>query len=301
MVFNDLVCPSPQPRQAIDEAIAGFAALVRHVVQLRSDAALAPGLKLEDLELAPGYYMAEWIGQPGHRDIWRRIRGVQQHTPFSELLPPDAECEDDYMWSGRSTEAFRVAHLLGGLMVSLLLDECWDISWLHGERVFLVADSDSELDREAVSVRHSATLENTAEHEPWMKTYGLHDLKQGAEVWAARETLFPHLQFLPRAEKDLQNLTWEWVQPVANLLQRLDDATAHWDPQRQALPPWQTKVTNEDETRKRLCYFADIDGQKRLFDLHARFTPGKGRLHLRLVPEERAIRIAYIGSKIDPQ
>ena len=295
MVFNDLVCPSVQPRRTIDEAVARFAALVRHVVQVRNDAALHPGFKLEDLELAPGYYMAEWIGQPRNRDIWRRIRGVQNQAPFSDILPLGAGGEDEYTWSGRRTEALRVAHLLSGLLVSLLLDECWDVSWLHGDRAFLVEGGDGDLDRETVSVRHSATLENAAEHEHWMKTHGLYELEHGAEIWAVRETLFPHLQFLPRVEKDLRDLTWEWVQPVANLLQRLDDATAHWVPERHALPPWQTHVTPEHEVRRRLCHFIDLDGEKRLFDLHARFTPGMGRLHLRLVPEDKAVRIAYIG------
>jgi hypothetical protein len=29
--------------------------------------------------------------------------------------------------------------------------------------------------------------------------------------------------------------------------------------------------------------FTDLDGKVRTFDWHARFTPGKGRLHFRLV------------------
>ncbi|GAA2341825.1 hypothetical protein GCM10010246_28760 [Streptomyces cuspidosporus] len=49
-----------------------------------------------------------------------------------------------------------------------------------------------------------------------------------------------------------------------------------------------------------VCRFTDLDGETSTFDLHARFTTGAGRIHFRLVPEERTIRLAHIGSKIRP-
>ncbi|WP_346174857.1 hypothetical protein [Streptomyces cuspidosporus] len=49
-----------------------------------------------------------------------------------------------------------------------------------------------------------------------------------------------------------------------------------------------------------MCRFTDLDGETSTFDLHARFTTGAGRIHFRLVPEERTIRLAHIGSKIRP-
>ncbi|MEU9241733.1 hypothetical protein [Streptomyces sp. NPDC048385] len=36
------------------------------------------------------------------------------------------------------------------------------------------------------------------------------------------------------------------------------------------------------------------------FRLHARFTPGAGRIHFRPIGEEGKIRIAYVGGKIRP-
>jgi hypothetical protein len=35
-----------------------------------------------------------------------------------------------------------------------------------------------------------------------------------------------------------------------------------------------------------------------VFDLHARFTPGAGRLHFRLDPEPRRAVIAHVGRKL---
>jgi hypothetical protein len=37
----------------------------------------------------------------------------------------------------------------------------------------------------------------------------------------------------------------------------------------------------------------------RVFDLHARFTPGAGRIHFRLDPTAQKFVIAYIGKKLE--
>jgi hypothetical protein len=76
MFFNELACPSPQPRDRgmVDEAMVTFARLLRHIARLRTDAAMVSAIQLMDLELAPGYYLAEWAGQPRHRDLFRAIR-----------------------------------------------------------------------------------------------------------------------------------------------------------------------------------------------------------------------------------
>jgi hypothetical protein len=60
---------------------------------------------------------------------------------------------------------------------------------------------------------------------------------------------------------------------------------------------WKTKVTGESETRKSLCEFLDLDGAISIFELHARFTPGPGRIHFRLIPGDGIARVAYIGRK----
>jgi hypothetical protein len=57
-------------------------------------------------------------------------------------------------------------------------------------------------------------------------------------------------------------------------------------------------MTLTSESCQNVCWFTDLDGRDRLFDLHARVTSGHGRIHLRLVPESGMIRIAYIGLKL---
>jgi len=302
MFFNELACPSPQPRdrRLVDEAMVTFVRLLRHIARLRTDAALVSAIHLKDLELAPGYYLAEWAGQAQHQDLFRAIRSVQNRAPFRSVLPDGVGDGVDYFWNGQQAEALAAAHLLDGLLVSLLLDDCWDIAWVQGHRERLLdsGDGDVVIKPDSVSVRHTATVANAGEHADWIRTCGLPEPESGAGIWSNRQELYPHLQFLAQVRHQLDDLVPEWVAPVALELRRLDDAIADWDPATQPLPAWRSKVTPEFEMRKLKCRFTDLDGVVRTFDLHARFTPGKGRLHFRLVPEQRAARIAYVGPKL---
>lgn len=177
----------------------------------------------------------------------------------------------------------------------------WDVSWVRADRQILLELDEGEADvRDAdpVDVRHAAKAEHLKLHEDWIKQYGLPDLRHGDEIWDIHEALYPNLQFLPNVQRQLHDLTWEWVVPVGLELRRIDDAIADWNPQIRPLPIWRSLVTPEHEMRKQLTKFADLDGVERVFDWHGRFTPGIGRIHFRLIAEERKARIAYIGSKL---
>ncbi|MDN3353906.1 hypothetical protein [Actinomadura sp. DC4] len=196
--------------------------------------------------------------------------------------------------------AMRAAHLLDGIVVSLLVDPLWDNSWVRANRKVLTAAPDGEpvLIEEAVDVRHAATLLHAESHRAWFDRAGLPNLKHGAELWAARGVIFPHLRFLPRTERQMHDLRSDWVVPAAYELRRINDAIGDWDPKRTHEPTWRSKVTPESETRKRLCMFEDFDGTVRIFDLHGRFTPGPGRAYFRLVPELCTATIAHVGAKL---
>jgi hypothetical protein len=157
----------------------------------------------------------------------------------------------------------------------------------------LVDDADGSFDSYAVRQRHAAKPEHMESHDDWTGQVGLTALRNGAEIWEARADLYPNLEFLPRVEDQLRGLEPEWILPVANRLRTLQEAVGKWNPKEEAEPPW-VRVTPEAEGRKRLCWF--VDGNvKELFDLHARFTPGDGRVHLRLIRAEGKVRIAHIG------
>lgn len=130
-----------------------------------------------------------------------------------------------------------------------------------------------------------------------MREVGLRGVHTGAELWRVRDDIFPSIRFLPRVAGDLEVLRKEWLRPAKELLAKLAEAVVAWDPGREVAPAWPTKVTLEHEQRRRLCWFDDPFTGNTLFDLHARMTPGAGRLHFRWDAAERKVIVVYIGVK----
>lgn len=300
LFFNELSCSTPQSKEHVDEAIRRFIGMLREITKWRRDAALISEVALKEIEVAPGYYLAEWAGKPANIDLWRWVLRMRNRAPFSDVLPSGVGERVDYFWEGRPAKAIGAAHLLNGILVSLLVDPAWETPWIQAVRSVLAEDPSGEpiLLEEPVEVRHAAKPHHADSHMEWFKQAGLPDFKHGSEIWEACADVFPNLRFLPRTRRQLHALRLDWVVPAAHELGRIDHAIGDWNPQTTREPTWRSRVTPEAETRKRLCRFEDIDGVERVFDLHGRFTPGHGRVYFRLVPELGLATIAHIGLKL---
>lgn len=302
IVLNELSCSNPAPRDRADEAMIALVDLLRTLKQWRSDVTLITQVALKSIELAEGYYVQEWIGAAAaNRDRWRMIMAIRNRAPFRSAIPEDFRDEVEYRHDGGIAEGIGTAHLIDGLAISLRLSPAWDEPWLTVERSILEEDDSGAiaLRSESVEVRHAAATEHASQHEKWVHEAGLDGLTSGSDIWENRDSIFPHLTFLPRVEAELRNLRVDWVRPVTGQLLKVEEAVAEWHDGQAAMPAWKTKVTGEFEARQRaFCEFVDLDGVVRVFELHARMTPGPGRLHFRLVSEDRTARVAYIGRKL---
>ncbi len=302
LFLNELSCGQETPRRHADEAMVGLVDLLRRARDLRTDLALVSHVSLKSVELATGYLLQEWIGaEPKNRDRFRAIRALQNRAPFRTTLPEGAMDEAEYQHEGQRADGLAGAHLTDNLAVSLAIDEKWKPAWLPTQRSILAESDDGGIDvhNEQVDVRHASQREHLdGPHADWIRTTGQDGLACGADIWQSWSDFFPHLTPLPRVEDDLIVLRHDWVRPVVGLLTKLEQSAGTWRPGRTHSPEWQTKVTGESDTRREHTQFADLDGVRRIFELHARFTPGAGRLHFRLVPEDGTLRIAYIGRKL---
>jgi hypothetical protein len=161
---------------------------------------------------------------------------------------------------------------------------------------------DGEVDIVAADVEtvHASHPDHVEEHGDWLEHACRQPVADGADLWRRRGELFPRLDFLPRVEGQLRALQASnpWFGAVAQRLEELNAALGDWDPANTPEPQYRSRVTPEHAQRKRLCRFEDLDGEARVFDLHARFTPGAGRLHFRLDPEPRRAVIAHVGRKL---
>lgn len=303
LFLNELSCASDARPQDVNVAMADFVDLLRDVSEWRSTALWTQN-PLTDSELARGYTYRQWAGDGRNRDRHRYLLAKRSRAPFRDALPETEifdSCECSH--GGELVEGLLAAHLCAGLGVSLALAPRWSAGWLELRVSQLVENEDGNLVllQGTHQVRHCATKADAAEHEGWARLTGLLELADPLLLWTARSEHFPNLQFLPRVEKDLNRLNRVWFAAVRQLLADLQASVADWDPARSPFPEWSAPhITPESESRKKegLSDFVDLDGVKRPFDLHARMTPGAGRLHFRLVPEDRALRIAYVGPKL---
>ncbi len=301
LFLNERSCETDARQEAVNTAMADFVDLVRHVSRWR-DTALWTQSPITGTQLARGYTYGQWAGDRRNIDRHRYLLAKRSRAPFKDV--PQLKDEfDDYecRHEGQPVEGLKAAYIADGLAVSLALAPQWLGAWLELAVRRLVEEADGSIVVEDMRdrVRHCSTVADAAEHEDWVRSNSLLELDSVPQLWSARAEYFPGLQFLPRVEKDLQALPQVWFTPVIRLLAGLQASAADWDPALAAFPCWQVpKITPEAEQRKRLCAFTDLDGVSRTFDLHARMTPGAGRLHFRLVPEQRAVRIAYIGKKL---
>ncbi|NJP24283.1 hypothetical protein OHB01_16480 [Microbispora hainanensis] len=301
LFFNELSTAVEGPHHRTDEVMAEFVDLLRAIHSWRRDLALVTPTPFKSIELTPGYSVQRWIASSGaNQDRWRLIQAIRNRAPFQAVLPEGADADVEYRHGGRLAGGLGAAHLSDGLAVSLSYDTVWNSAWVGLHQKMVAEDDHGEvkLHEDTVKVRHATTHQHALEHKDWVQEIGRDGITSGSAIWEIREDRFPHLTFLPRIEGDLHNLRQDWIQPVFTALLKLERSIADWGTNASALPFWHTKVSQEFEGREQLCHFEDLDGSTRIFEWHARFTPGAGRLHFRLVTEDRTARVAYIGRKL---
>lgn len=310
LFLNEASCDTDCDPAHADRAMTGLAAAVLAVLRAdRSGTVLVSKEPITALQIAKGHPIGKWHGDPRNRDAWRRLLQMQSKAPFKMAFPEGEDFLDvEYRHQGETVDGLGAAHLMDGLGVSLPVARCWNADRLTLVREQLTEGEDGEPGSETsrVEVRHASAEAHVEEHLRWiadqlrtLRRDGLEEVRTGAQLWERRDSLFPRLQFLPRVEHDLSQLSAVWIRSVCLRLAELDETAAAWDPKTHPIAPqWQSYVRTEFESRRRLCRFTDLDDVERIFDWHADIYLKKGRLHFRLVPKERTLRVAYVGGKL---
>jgi hypothetical protein len=297
LFLNNLSYPIPVPEQ-VSALVSNLVAALREIRGLRRDAVLFTSVPLTDLELAPNYPFQRWAAEARNRDAFRFLRSLENRAPFRLAGSQDSDQMVEYVFDGDEAQGLGYAHALDGMAISFAICKDWDTSMVALTRRILVAENgDAELVESMVEARHVADPTHVRIHAQWLRTNDLINIRSGRQLWECRAESFPHLEFLPVVENNLIILDGHWLKPVRDRLIELERTMADWKSS-QSMPVWQSKITPEAEHRKRFCQFVDLDGVSRSFDLHARFTPGPGRIHFRVDFGSRKLIIGYVGRKL---
>lgn len=303
--LNELSRPTGSvPPQIAKQVIDSLVALLRHIKNVRRDLSLHSAEPISAMSVGDNYPIARWCNDGDCREEWRFLRALENRAPFGkgleELGKPSLEVE--YHFNGTKAQGLGWAHLYNSLAISFDHMNTWHLPQIMLTRTMIheVTQGAVEIQEDVVEAVHAALEQHVQIHQDWLAQACRRRAQDPAELWRRRAELFPNLEFLPHVEKQICELhtAHPWFDAIAQRLEEIDMALGQWIPHTMPEPAWRSAVTPEGEQRKKLCVFTDLDGEDRCFDLHARFTPGAGRLHFRLDGKQRKAIIAHAGSKI---
>jgi hypothetical protein len=311
-IVNELSLPPYVPElteESVLLALADLVVVTRAIRAIRPDLSLASAAPLGGLPLTKaGLGFAAVAGSRGGiaREHWRFIQSRRNLAPFSSsstlTIPGHHE---EYRVQGQACEGMGVAASSGQLPVSLRTSTLWEADSVEVEQVWLVEDpstGDVVEDRTTLALPHVSHEPHVETHRRFIADLALPDPFSGTDLWSDRAHRYPRLQFLPRVAAQLADLGQgsAAVRQVHDRLTELDAAAEAWKPAAETFPTWLSLVSPEGQVRKQYCIFEDLDGEERCFDLHARYTPGHGRIHFRLAAENGSpfLRVAHVGLKL---
>ncbi len=259
--------------------------------------AVVSHLGLFDLSIG-AYSIGAWLGHD--RDRSRRLKSLQNRAPFYRDFEAIKGQDDlEYRHDGQEVIGLGLASWCDGLAVSVDRDP-----WRHpllALRQFLVFETNGEVrwEEKEVDCRNVSCNQHIDHHSDWISAPFVEGPRTPDELWRERRRWYPDIAFTPAVESQIRTRPGgdPAIPQIAAKLADLQKTIAQWEPKR-GMPNWGIHVTPENEGRRKFCWFKDLDGEDRCFDLHARFTPGENRIHFRLDGQERRVIVAYIGRKL---
>jgi hypothetical protein len=231
------------------------------------------------------------------RDELRAVFAMANRSPYESLEGLGELAGIEGRVGDLSSMGLLVAHLMKSVALSFASSEHWNRPLL--ELTTLEMDDDANVHEEKLDVPHVANAAHVAVHQGLISQFGFDRIKSGAQLWDARAELFPHVTFLAKVEEHLNGIGegFAFAQVYDRLLS-LEAAISDWNSSGSSAPVWKSKVTPESETRRKLCEFVDDAGVSHCYEMHARYTPGAGRIHFRVIDGRRLIEVAYVGEKL---
>jgi hypothetical protein len=305
-ILNELSLPSAEVEaDRIEALVDEFVQVLLAARRIRDDLALVSNTRLTDIPVGDTEMgLSAFLQQRGgrSRENLRFLLALVNHAPFARapsLTIPDGG--EEFRFDDRPSQGLGFAAVNRQLATSLDSAQ-WPDTTMSVDRLWLEEDDqEGEVLREAAAeVRHAATVDHVGSNAQFLRELTLPQPLTGSALWEDRSQVFPRLLFLPRVQEQVSSVALgsERLTSIFQALTKLNRAMGEWDRDAEAFPQWGIRVTPEHEQRKRLCFFDDLDGSSRCFDLHARFNPAPGRIHFRIREEDEVLVIAHIGPKL---
>lgn len=263
--------------------------------------------EINSIEIAPGYPVARWRNDPTvDREEQRFFKTLISKAPFwtdaAEEIRNDFDLSE-VVYQGEEARGLCFALISDSLPISLNSEVRWNCSRLN---LLVTRLEDEELIEEYLEIIHASCKSHIQEHAEWIKTRIREEIMDvdGLVLWNRRNELFPNLEFCENVSQQIQSLSPSnpMRRQVVKRLFELEEYCKSWSSGHFNLDNLPSKATPESETRlqqfREQLTFKCPDGEKRIFSLHLRMTPGVWRLHFSVELGPGKIIIGYIGAKI---
>lgn len=310
IVLNDLSVPTENcARDLASARLKLFARALRKVSSITDRFVVNGPHSLAAMNFAANWSLAALRNDPDCVDEGVYLKTIQDRFPYTRTIedlegqphdgieyqmPGDAE-----ICAGQQSVGLGIAHQFDGLSLSIASHDFWNRPSVVLSRLSL--EDDGTVQEQLVSARNAVSEEDVSQHEEALGLLIKPNVSDGAELWHNRHALLPHLRFIPQAQQQIESMLHgdSAFEAIVDRLIGIDAAVGAWRKDNTAHPFYPFHVTGESRTRKILTRFADSEGQLHFFEDHARYTPGKGRIHFLLQTEpERVALIGYIGLKL---
>lgn len=303
VILNELSLPCPDDGfsdAAIARLLKQFVDVLNKLAKMRTNMGLLIPISLMDTPVNSAgdnlYTVSNRLGGAS-RDQMRLLQ-----SKGNKASVYDISLDNEYIYNDSTCIGLGIAESTQQLALSFSTNAVWQCKSINIIRLCLSSGTNQELAETCHEVYNSATVEDLNIFHEFILKAGLPKTYSGEDLWTLCQN-FPHLQFLPRVRAQLKGLDSgsAVLSAVTQRMIELEIAVATWVGSGSAEPRWRSTITPESESRIKegKCTFLD-DGVLHIFSQHARYTPGAGRIHFRLVKEldKHYLRVAHIGLKL---
>lgn len=245
-------------------------------------------INLNDLEICPGYYMAQWRNSNSvDREEKRRFLDIceKQHI----TLP---SCDDFYVeYSGMIGIGLQIAFENQSPLISFQSSPDWTKSTLDCQLYDLENDEQSEITLLNISSEDNIKAHNAIIEDSIKKEYVV--VKTPQAFLMQYEELFPSLYFHPNALSQMKNqINPVSIPVIMEKLLVLENYFSKWDGKKfdlSAFPPRLiSPESNETLTKFKDEHSFEWKGNKYIASLHMRYTGGQVPGRIYFYPDHKA-------------
>lgn len=251
--------------------------------------------------IAPHYYWKNWLSDRHvDYDLQRFFKSLATKSPFLRDEPDieDAWAGIDCFWQSEPALGLKAAYVTDGLAISISSRPAWNSHSIQCEIQEIVDDNNISCHNE--EIHHASSSTHLNPQIMWIQQRIRNAVEDGRELWNRVGEIFPLLIFSPIVEDQMGNLPHLSLGSIMRGLSSLNAFCMRW--QSGAFDRTKIGCFVSPESQPTLQKYKSAhtflcpDGQKRLFNLHAKV--GKWRIYFTYDLGPGQLLVGHVGKHL---